>query len=64
MSNQKSFASVNTTGGLSYKVGDRVSHIKFGAGEVMAIVEGGRIMRSLWTLTRPVPKRCLLHLPN
>ena len=42
VSNQKSFASVNTTGGLSYKVGDRVSHIKFGAGEVMAIVEGGR----------------------
>ena len=32
----------STTGGLSYKVGDRVSHIKFGAGEVMAIVEGGR----------------------
>ena len=21
-------------------------------------------MRSLWTLTRPVPKRCLLPLPN
>lgn len=42
VSNQKSFASANTTGGLSYKVGDRVSHIKFGAGEVMAIVEGGR----------------------
>jgi DNA helicase-2/ATP-dependent DNA helicase PcrA len=42
VSNQKSFAGANTTGGLSYKVGDRVSHIKFGAGEVMAIVEGGR----------------------
>lgn len=42
VSNQKSFVSANTTGGLSYKVGDRVSHIKFGAGEVMAIVEGGR----------------------
>ena len=42
VSNQKSFTSANTTGGLSYKVGDRVSHIKFGAGEVMAIVEGGR----------------------
>ena len=42
VSNQKSFASANTTRGLSYKVGDRVSHIKFGAGEVMAIVEGGR----------------------
>ena len=42
VSNQKSFASANTTGGLSYQVGDRVSHIKFGAGEVMAIVEGGR----------------------
>ena len=39
VSNQKSFASANTTGGLSYKVGDRVSHIKFGAGEV-TIEEG------------------------
>lgn len=42
VSNQKSFAGKNTAGGLSYKVGDRVSHMKFGAGEVMAIVEGGR----------------------
>lgn len=42
VSNQKSFAGKNTTGGLNYKVGDRVSHMKFGAGEVMAIVEGGR----------------------
>ena len=42
VSNQKSFAGKNTTGGLTYKVGDRVSHMKFGAGEVMAIVEGGR----------------------
>ncbi len=42
VSNQKSFTGKNTTGGLTYKVGDRVSHMKFGAGEVMAIVEGGR----------------------
>ena len=42
VTNQKSFAGKNTTGGLSYKVGDRVSHMKFGPGEVMAIVEGGR----------------------
>ena len=43
VSNQKSFASENTSGtSLSYAVGDRVRHIKFGDGEVMAIVEGGR----------------------
>ena len=43
VSNQKSFASENTSGSsLSYLVGDRVRHIKFGDGEVMAIVEGGR----------------------
>ena len=43
VSNQKSFASENTSGSsLSYVVGDRVRHIKFGDGEVMAIVEGGR----------------------
>ena len=29
-------------GALSYQVGDRVRHIKFGDGEVMAIVSGGR----------------------
>ena len=43
VSNQKSFASEATSGtSLSYVVGDRVRHIKFGDGEVMAIVEGGR----------------------
>ena len=39
----KAFASANTVkGSLSYSVGDRVSHIKFGQGTVRAIVEGGR----------------------
>ena len=42
VSNQRSFASTNTSQGLDYVVGDRVRHIKFGDGEVMAIVEGGR----------------------
>ncbi len=43
VSNQKSFSSEATSGtSLSYVVGDRVRHIKFGDGEVMAIVEGGR----------------------
>lgn len=28
--------------GLEYNVGDRVSHIKFGVGEVVSIVDGGR----------------------
>ncbi|MDY2591034.1 MAG: DNA helicase PcrA [Agathobacter sp.] len=43
VSNQKSFASNNTRGvALDYAVGDRVRHIKFGDGEVKAIVEGGR----------------------
>ena len=43
VSNQKAFASETTSGtSLSYVVGDRVRHIKFGDGEVMAIVEGGR----------------------
>ena len=43
VSNQRSFAGSNTAGtALSYQVGDRVRHIKFGDGEVMAIVEGGR----------------------
>ena len=43
VSNQRSFASANTQGtALNYAVGDRVRHIKFGDGEVMAIVEGGR----------------------
>ena len=43
VSNQKSFSSEVTSGtSLSYVVGDRVRHIKFGDGEVMAIVEGGR----------------------
>ena len=43
VSNQRAFASANTQKTeLSYNVGDRVRHIKFGDGEVMAIVEGGR----------------------
>ena len=43
VNNQRSFASVNTQGAaLDYEVGDRVRHIKFGDGEVMAIVAGGR----------------------
>ncbi len=43
VSNQRSFASTNTDKkSLDYVVGDRVRHIKFGDGEVMAIVEGGR----------------------
>ena len=43
VSNQRSFGSAATAGAsLDYSVGDRVRHIKFGDGEVMAIVEGGR----------------------
>ena len=38
--NQRDFGSAG--GALSYQVGDRVRHIKFGDGEVMAIVFGGR----------------------
>ncbi|MFR7921391.1 MAG: DNA helicase PcrA [Roseburia faecis] len=38
--NQRDFGSAG--GVLSYQVGDRVRHIKFGDGEVMAIVSGGR----------------------
>lgn len=37
----KSFG-VKSGGGLSYDVGDRVRHMKFGEGLVTAIVEGGR----------------------
>ena len=37
---QRDFGSAG--GALSYQVGDRVRHIKFGDGEVMAIVSGGR----------------------
>jgi DNA helicase-2/ATP-dependent DNA helicase PcrA len=41
--NQRTFESSNTLSNtLSYEVGDRVRHIKFGDGEVMAIVAGGR----------------------
>ena len=40
MENQRDFGSAG--GALSYQVGDRVRHIKFGDGEVMAIVSGGR----------------------
>ena len=39
----RAFSSANTAkGSLSYGVGDRVSHIKFGEGTVTAIIEGGR----------------------
>ena len=38
--NQRDFGFAG--GALSYQVGDRVRHIKFGDGEVMAIVSGGR----------------------
>ena len=38
--NQRDFGSVG--GALSYQGGDRVRHIKFGDGEVMAFVSGGR----------------------
>lgn len=39
----KAFASVNTAkSSLSYGVGDRVAHMKFGNGTVTGIVEGGR----------------------
>ena len=43
VSNQRDFTSASTAKAtLDYGVGDRVRHIKFGDGEVMAIVEGGR----------------------
>jgi len=43
VSNQRSFESTNTQeSALNYGIGDRVRHIKFGDGEVMAIVAGGR----------------------
>ena len=43
VSNQRAFASANTAKAeLEYGVGDRVRHMKFGDGEVMAVVEGGR----------------------
>ena len=43
VANQRAFSSANTAkASLDYGVGDRVRHIKFGDGEVMAVVEGGR----------------------
>lgn len=43
VSNQRSFSSSNTAGGaLEYAEGDRVRHVKFGEGQVTAIIEGGR----------------------
>ena len=43
VANQRAFASANTAkASLDYGVGDRVRHIKFGDGEVMAVIEGGR----------------------
>lgn len=41
--NQRNFGSTaGNTGNLSYQVGDRVRHFKFGDGEVTSIVSGGR----------------------
>ena len=43
VSNQRTFSSANTANtSLDYGVGDRVRHMKFGDGEVVAVVEGGR----------------------
>ena len=43
VSNQRAFASTSTANAaLDYGIGDRVRHIKFGDGEVVAIVEGGK----------------------
>lgn len=42
VSNQRAFATANTNKGLDYGVGDRVRHVKFGEGEVKAVIEGGR----------------------
>jgi DNA helicase-2/ATP-dependent DNA helicase PcrA len=43
VSNQRDFGSAAAAGtNLSYRVGDRVRHIKFGEGVVTAIVSGGR----------------------
>jgi DNA helicase-2/ATP-dependent DNA helicase PcrA len=43
VSNQRDFSgNAGKNGALSYQVGDRVRHMKFGDGKVMAIVEGGR----------------------
>ena len=43
VSNQRTFASASTAKTtLDYGVGDRVRHIKFGDGEVVAMIEGGR----------------------
>ena len=39
----KAFSTANTVkGSLSYDVGDRVAHVKFGSGTVTGIIEGGR----------------------
>ncbi len=43
VTNQHAFSSNHTRSAeLSYQIGDRVRHVKFGDGEVMAIVAGGR----------------------
>ena len=42
VSNQRNFSGSQEKEPLEYVVGDRVRHIKFGTGEVRAIVEGGR----------------------
>ena len=56
--NQRDFGSAG--GALSYQVGDRVRHIKFGDGEVMAIVSGGRD----YEVTVAEQRRCLQALQN
>ncbi|MBQ8730343.1 MAG: UvrD-helicase domain-containing protein [Lachnospiraceae bacterium] len=38
----KNFGTVDQNAGLSYEVGDRVKHIRFGEGTVINIVKGGR----------------------
>lgn len=38
----KTGAQMGVEGSLDYQVGDRVSHVKFGEGEVTALVSGGR----------------------
>lgn len=43
VSNQRAFSSANTQKtALSYDIGDRVRHIKYGDGKVIAIIEGGK----------------------
>ena len=49
----RAFASVHTKEEkLPYDIADRVLHTRFGEGTVVAIVEGGEIMRLQSSLTR------------